>query len=493
MLRHPTALVLALTACAAGAREGDLDPRFSNDGAYALGFDKSVAKLDRALRTLVDKQGRYVTVGYVDYARVGLVRLLANGNVDTGYAAGAGAVDHPLPANPTLTDATMDSVGRVIVVGYAMNPLANDPFVCRYNADGTTDNAIGTNGCRFIPINYTTNGDDRAYAVTTVGSGGGNTQVNDVLIAGSVQRNDPGDYDFAVIRLGSTTLQPLASFGGGDGIQSIPFDVSPTHSGGDDDEAFAIAVDGVNAYVGGYAYVGGFAQSNDFAIAKISVSDGSAVTDFCPDAASCSGSLIYQGKRTFSFGSDDQSSTFDERIGAIAVNYGLLTVAGDALYGSKSDVVVARLTPLGSLFIDSQLAPIHHRIHVFDETRLGGLASSGVAGDYIAGTAAAAPTDTNNPLRAFFATKLDFGYLQPDSGFATVGGGSDALAAFLFPRRDDAQPIDHARGTLAFDKGRILLTGSRLWQRDTGNGINDFDFAVLRMQGDSIFTDGHEF
>jgi len=114
MLRHAAALVLALTAGAASAREGDLDPRFSSDGMYALGFDKSVAKFDRALRTLVDRQGRYVMVGYVDYARVGLARLLANGNFDTSYAGGGGAVDHPLPANATLTDATMDSVGRVI-------------------------------------------------------------------------------------------------------------------------------------------------------------------------------------------------------------------------------------------------------------------------------------------------------------------------------------------------------------------------------------------
>ena len=35
-----------------------------------------------------------------------------------------------------------------------------------------------------------------------------------------------------------------------------------------------------------------------------------------------------------------------------------------------------------------------------------------------------------------------------------------------------------------------LLTGSRLWQRDGGSGINDFDYAIVRMQGDAIFVDG---
>jgi len=488
---HAIAAVALLAAGAAFAREGDLDPRFAGDGQYTVAFDQSAKKLDQAVRTLVDKRGRYVMVGYADYARVGLARLLPNGDVDASYAGG-GAVDYPIPSNATITDAAIDTIDRIVVIGYGLNPLDNDPFVCRYSADGVPDVAVGENGCHFIPIDYTVNGDgdDRAYAVTNLGDAGG-TQKNDLLIAGSVERNDAGDFDFAVIRLTDFDLQPAEAFGGGDGIQTIPFDVSQTHAGGDDDRAYTLVINGIYAYIGGYAYVGGFAQSNDFALAKILVADGTEVATFCPDDGSCGGSFAHTGKRTFSFGSDDITNGFDERIGAIATQNGLLVVAGDALYGSKSDVVVARLTPNGALMINPDLTPIHQRIHIFDETRLGGLTRLGKA-DFVAGTTAAAPGSAN-PLRVLWAGKLEDAYLQFATDFVTAGNSSDWLTSFVFPRYDDTQPIDQAGGRLCVDRGRIVLTGSRLWSRDLDSGLDDFDYAIARMQGDSIFLDGLDY
>ena len=40
---------------------------------------------------------------------------------------------------------------------------------------------------------------------------------------------------------------------------------------------------------------------------------------------------------------------------------------------------------------------------------------------------------------------------------------------------------------------KVLLAGARLWRQDLPNGVQDFDFAAVRMQGDAIFSDGLEF
>lgn len=480
MYRSVLATMLLLVASVAGAREGDPDPRFSTDGQYTISYDSGTSKLDQALRTLVDSQGRYIVVGYVDFGKVGLARLLPDGSPDPSYAGG-GVVSYALPGNVTLTDATLGINDSVVLVGYGLNSLDNDPLVCRYDNNGMPIGAFGANGCHFLPVDYTVNGegDDRAFAVTTF--------QGDIFLTGSIERNDPGDFDFFVMRLLPSNGQPRTTFGN-NGIVTIAFDVATNHAGGDDDRALSILVVDNVLYVGGYADVGGF-DGTDFAIAKLSPFDGTLDATFCVDASTCAGSLKYAGRRTFTF--PPGSGIYNERIGALAVSSGgAIGIAGESDGSGTSDVLVAFLSPTTGKIMDFGTEGNRTRITLLAETKLGGfvLQQSSKSQVIVAGTTSTFPGSAN-PKRSLWVAQLT-GSLQLDNNFATSGSVTNWVQTFVFPSKNAAQPMDHAGGSLTLDNhARIVLTGSRLWERDTGIGLNDFDFGIARMSGDAIFVD----
>lgn len=479
MFRPIIAAALLLGAAVCTARDGDLDLRFNGDGKRTVAFDLSTSRFDDAIATFVDTAGRYSVVGYVDYDYVGFVRLLPNGDIDASF--GGGYVTRPLPANATLTVAATDFAGRIIVGGHAMNPLDNDPFVCRYSAEGAPDTQVGPNGCRFVPVDYAVNGDDRVNAITIGESGY-------IYLAGSAQRSDPGDYDFFVMRLRETDAAPDTGFGGGDGIQTVPFDLDGNHAGGDDDGATTLLLAGSALYVGGYAYTSVF-SSHDFALAKMGAGNGVLDATFCPNATACTGSEAYQGKRTLSFALT--ATRFDEQVRGLKFDRnGYLMMAGTAADNTGTDLILARLQTDGA-FPSQAFGNEGNHVR---ETLLDDLTVGGLVVDFdtnrilVSGSTASTPGGADPDRLLWVGRFLANG--SEDPSFATVGVNPSWVKAVAFEHHDDAQPTDNTGGALLIDRGRIVLTGSRLWQRDAGNGLNDYDFAIARFEGDAIFIDG---
>lgn len=472
------ALLLGASLCT--ARDGDLDLRFDGDGKRTVAFDLSTSRFDRAVATFVDAAGRYTVVGYADYGHVAFARLRPNGGIDASFGSG-GYLTRPLPANAIVTVAATDFMGRIIVGGQAMNPLDNDPFVCRYAPDGTPDTQVGPDGCRVVPVDYAVDGEDGVSAIAISESGY-------IYLAGSAQRNDPGDYDFFVMRLRETDAAPDSGFGGGDGIQTIAFDLDGNHAGGDDDGATALLLAGSSLYVGGYAYTSVF-SSHDFAIAKIGAGSGNLDPTFCTNASACTGSEAYQGKRTISF--TQAPARFDEQVRGLAFDRnGYLVMAGTAADTTGADLILTRLQA------DGAFAPQafgnegnHVRESLLADLDVGGLVVDATTNRIlVSGSTANTPGATDPDRLLWVGRFLADG--SEDMAFATVGVNPSWVKAVAFEHHDDAQPTDNIGGSLLIDRGRILLTGSRLWQRDAGSGLNDYDFALARFEGDAIFIDG---
>jgi uncharacterized delta-60 repeat protein len=480
MFRPIIAAILLLGAAVCTARDGDLDLRFDGDGKRAVAFDLSTSRFDHAVATFVDAAGRYTVVGYADYGHVAFARLLPNGAIDAGFGSG-GYLTRPLPANATVTVAAKDFAGRIVVGGQAMNPLDEDPFVCRYAADGTPDTQLGPGGCRIVPVDYAVNGDDSVNAIAINESGY-------IYLAGSAQRSDPGDYDFFVMRLRETDAAPDSGFGGGDGIQTIAFDLDGNHAGGDDDGATALLLAGSSLYVGGYAYTSVF-SSHDFAIAKIGAGNGNLDTTFCVNASVCTGSEAYQGKRTFSF--TIAPTRYDEQVRRLAFDRnGYLMMAGTAADNTGADLILARLQTDGAFPAQAFGNEGNHvRGTLLEDLTVGGLAVDFDTNRIlVSGSTASAPGSADPDRLLWVGRFLADG--TADLSFATVGVNPSWVKAVAFEHHDDAQPTDNTDGALLIDRGRIVLTGSRLWQRDAGSGLNDYDFAVARFEGDAIFIDG---
>lgn len=479
MFRPIIAATLLLGASLCAARDGDLDLRFDGDGKRTIAFDLSTSRFDHAVATFVDAAGRYTVVGYADYGYVGLARLLPDGGVDPGF--GGGYITRPLPANATVTVAATDFAGRIVVGGHAMNPLDNDPFVCRYAADGTPDTLVGPNGCRIVPVDYADNGDDRVNAIT-IGETGY------IYLAGSAQRSEPGDYDFFVLRLRETDAAPDNGFGAGDGIRMVAFDLDGNHAGGDDDGATSLLLAGSSLYVGGYVYTNVF-SSNDFAIAKMNSGTGTLDNAFCPNATACTGSEAYQGKRTISF--TQTATRFDEQVRGLKFDgNGYLMMAGIAADNLGTDLILARLQPDGAF----PSLPFGNEGDHVRGTLLADLDVNGLAVDsatnriLVSGSTASTPGGADPDRLLWVGRFLADG--TGDLSFATVGANPSWVKAVAFEHHDDVQPTDNTGGSLLIDRGRIVLTGSRLWQRDAGIGLNDYDFAIARFEGDAIFIDG---
>jgi uncharacterized delta-60 repeat protein len=479
MFRPIIAATLLFGATLCTARDGDLDLRFNGSGMRTIAFDLSTSRFDHAVATFVDAAGRYTVVGYADYGYIGLARLLPNGGVDASF--GGGYITRPLPANAIVTVAATDFAGRIVVGGHAMNPLDNDPFVCRYAADGTPDSLVGPNGCRIVPVDYADDGDDRVAAITIGESGY-------IYLAGSAQRSEPGDYDFFVLRLRETDAAPDTGFGAGDGIRMVGFDLDGNHPGGDDDGATSLLLAGSSLYVGGYAYTNVF-SSHDFAIAKMSAGTGTLDDAFCPNATACTGSEAYQGKRTMSF--TQTATRFDEQVRGLTFDRnGYLMMAGTASDNIGTDLILARLQTDGAF--PSQAfgnEGNHVRETLLDDLGVGGLAVDFDTNRILVSGSTASTPGGADPGRVLWVGRF-LADGSEDTSFATFGTIPIWFKAVAFDRRDDAQPTDNTGGALLIDRGRIVLTGSRLWQRDAGSGLNDYDFAIARFEGDAIFIDG---
>jgi uncharacterized delta-60 repeat protein len=164
---------------------GAFDASFSADGLNTVGFHRP----EHALAIAIQPDGRillggrsYVTSeSYYDFA---LVRLNADGSLDSGFGSGGFA-------STTVTD-SWDQIralallpdGRILAAGTTLDDFA----LARYQPDGTLDTSFGTNG--LVTIDFGGNDDLRSILVQADGK---------IVLAGKTALF--GQADFALARL----------------------------------------------------------------------------------------------------------------------------------------------------------------------------------------------------------------------------------------------------------------------------------------------------
>jgi len=140
--------------------DGKLDPTFGTAGRVttALGLDSD------AFGIVVDSVGRLVVSGYAapgpgntDFL---LIRYLPNRLIDTSFGTD-GKVHTSFTTFDVSTSVAIDSMDRIVAAGYASGSGGNFA-ITRYLPNGSLDPAFGPSGRVEIDLGAT----DQAYAVT---------------------------------------------------------------------------------------------------------------------------------------------------------------------------------------------------------------------------------------------------------------------------------------------------------------------------------------
>ncbi len=136
--------------------DGSLDPTF-NPGGWTPGYlsiDVPGSEDDfQSLAILSD--GRLVAAGYTyvsSAANAVLVRLDANGSLDTSFDSD-GIVVQPLAnGNDYIYAMAVDPAGRYVLVGYAQQGTSSDLSVSRYTTNGVLDLSFGNQGRNIVAV-----------------------------------------------------------------------------------------------------------------------------------------------------------------------------------------------------------------------------------------------------------------------------------------------------------------------------------------------------
>lgn len=185
-----------LTAAAAEAADGDLDPIF---GAGVFRFDAWTPSESRCA-LLHQPDGALVVAGYDQNAsRLFLGRLDAGGAPDSSFGAD-GVVEVDASVSPEVgVDLALQPDGK-IVLAVAHQYGVNEAFVARFLADGTPDASFGTLGVASSGLHGPHDG-SVAVAVSQGGQGDVYLAARDQMVSlvgiGVVRFNSAGELDGA--------------------------------------------------------------------------------------------------------------------------------------------------------------------------------------------------------------------------------------------------------------------------------------------------------
>jgi uncharacterized delta-60 repeat protein len=252
-LRATLAVVAALStgavsAVPAMARGGDLDASFGEGGVFHAHISSGD---DNALDAAVQADGRIVVVGTAngDFA---VVRLLANGALDTSFGGGDGVVTTDFAgAFDSAYGVAIQTDGRIVAAGTAstVNDLGytyDHLAVARYTIDGVLDGTFAQNG-KFMKAGLSnTEGNDVAL------------QQDGKIVVGGYLWGQTDGADFLVVRLNAGGAVDT-SFGN-QGQRGIDF--------GGEDQAYSLGLQSDGKIIlGGTAGLGA-----DWALARLTTS-----------------------------------------------------------------------------------------------------------------------------------------------------------------------------------------------------------------------------
>jgi uncharacterized delta-60 repeat protein len=302
------ALSVLLVAPPGLASPGDLDPSFGTGGIVTTGINGFAIAFGVGLAP----NGDVVVAGAASNQsgsgeKLAVVEYTSTGKLDHHFGGGDGIATATLGSCTEARGMTIDSLGRIVVVGLRQDCQGHDNaiVVARFRPDGTLDPTFG--------------GGSGKRAFILAGSGERGTGVamdgDRIVVSGQVQPKGSGSSVFLILRLHDDgTLDHSFS---SDGLAFIRF-------GSLDSGAFSLAVQSNHKVVAcGFERTG--ASDEAFAVARL-LSSGSLDTSFSSD-----------GRATVDF-----SSGLDD-CNAVAMDSGRIVLAGVDDITGAGDVALARL------------------------------------------------------------------------------------------------------------------------------------------------------
>ncbi len=163
--------------------DGSLDTSFDSDGLVTTDF----GDIEYGLGVVIQSDGKLVVVGYTGLpysnSEFALARYNTNGSLDTSFD-GDGKVITNLGDISRSSDVALQSDGKIVVVGSAINENNEDFALARYNPDGSLDTSFDDDGLVTSDFGHATY--EHAYGVAIQSDG-------KIVVVGS-------DYDFIVAR-----------------------------------------------------------------------------------------------------------------------------------------------------------------------------------------------------------------------------------------------------------------------------------------------------
>ena len=125
-------------------RNGSLDRTFGTRGKARASLPPSTSSLEDLV---VDKRGRILVAGILNYDQFVRVRYTRSGRLDTSFGEGGVSItSEALPESAWASTVRLQPDGRLVVVGRLDRELplpASQMFVARYDDDGTLDESFG--------------------------------------------------------------------------------------------------------------------------------------------------------------------------------------------------------------------------------------------------------------------------------------------------------------------------------------------------------------
>ncbi len=243
--------------------DGSLDTSFDEDGWVRTDLGSFE---DESKAIALQSDGKIIVAGYAmdgTQYNFALVRYQADGSLDTGFGEDGRVTTDLTGDQDQIQGLIVQPDGKIVVVGSVKRaaPYYRDFGMVRYMPDGTIDLSFGINGKVITDIS---GGRDFAYAVAMQPDG-------KIILAGTAQNGADGDYDFALACYTSTGY--LDTTFSGDGKVILDF-----NDGNDYGYAVALQPDG-KIIIAGYANNG---MNNDFAVVRYT-SNGSLDPGFSED------------------------------------------------------------------------------------------------------------------------------------------------------------------------------------------------------------------
>jgi uncharacterized delta-60 repeat protein len=143
--------------------DGSLDPSFSFDGKQFLSALGGSAPHVKLAGDKIYVSGFQHGSSTRDFS---LVRLNADGSLDTSFDGDGVATAQDASLNDDATDLAVQADGKILVAGYGATTSASTPrdfVIVRFNSNGSVDTSYGNNG-RAV-LDFQSNSDDSASAV----------------------------------------------------------------------------------------------------------------------------------------------------------------------------------------------------------------------------------------------------------------------------------------------------------------------------------------